>query len=201
MTILSKLQLWNYMLQDMKEPVSYLPQAILIGLAAAAAGSFLLFTENRIKKGPLPGRSRSAGRHAFLIFTLFLFAVYLTVLLQEAFFSRPPGSRTSVNLELLGTWGHSAQGNAYVIENIIMFIPWGMLLPLLIAPMQKRGWLCVLTAFLASVSLETVQYLTQRGHCQLDDVIMNTLGAFAGWLVIRVMLGVISHLEYHTSRR
>ena len=110
MTILSKLQLWNYMLQDMKEPVSYLPQAILIGLAAAAAGSFLLFTENRIKKGSLPGRSRSAGRHAFLIFTLFLFAVYLTVLLQEAFFSRPPGSRTSVNLEFLGTWGHSAQG-------------------------------------------------------------------------------------------
>ncbi len=148
------------MFQDMKEPVSYLPQAILIGLAAAAAGSFLLFAENRIKKGPLPGRSRSAGRHAFLIFTLFLFAVYLTVLLQEAFFSRPPGSRTSVNLEFLGTWGHSAQGNAYVIENIIMFIPWGMLLPLLIAPMQKRGWLCVLTAFLASVSLETVQYLT-----------------------------------------
>ena len=189
------------MFQDMKEPVSYLPQAILIGLAAAAAGSFLLFAENRIKKGPLPGRSRSAGRHAFLIFTLFLFAVYLTVLLQEAFFSRPPGSRTSVNLEFLGTWGHSAQGNAYVIENIIMFIPWGMLLPLLIAPMQKRGWLCVLTAFLASVSLETVQYLTQRGHCQLDDVIMNTLGAFAGWLVIRVMLGVISHLEYNTSRR
>lgn len=41
MTILSKLQLWNYMFQDMKEPVSYLPQAILIGLAAAAAGSFL----------------------------------------------------------------------------------------------------------------------------------------------------------------
>lgn len=51
MTILSKLQLWNYMFQDMKEPVSYLPQAILIGLAAAAAGSFLLFAENRIKKG------------------------------------------------------------------------------------------------------------------------------------------------------
>lgn len=46
MTILSKLQLWNYMLQDMKEPVSYLPQASH-RLAAAAAGSFLLFTENR----------------------------------------------------------------------------------------------------------------------------------------------------------
>jgi len=178
------------MFQDMKEPVSYLPQAILISLAAA--GSFLLFAENRIKKGPLPGRSRSAGRHAVLIFTLFLLAVYLTVLLQEAFFSRPPGSRTSVNLEFLG--------NAYVIENIIMFIPWGMLLPLLIAPMQKRGWLCVLTAFLASVSLETVQYMTQRGHCQLDDVIMNTLGAFAGWLVIRVMLGVISHFRNYPSR-
>ena len=98
------------MLQDMKEPVSYLPQAILIGLAAAAAGSFLLFTESRIKKGPLPGRSRSAGRHAFLIFTLFLFAVYLTVLLQEAFFSRPPGSRTPLTWNFWGPGGTAPRG-------------------------------------------------------------------------------------------
>lgn len=188
------------MLQDMKEPVSYLPQAVLIGLAAAVAGSFLLFIINRIRKGLLSGRSRGPERYFFRIFILFLFTVYLTVMLQEAFFSRPPGSRTSVNLEFLGTWGHSAQGNAYVIENIIMFIPWGILLPLLIAPLQKRGWLCVLSAFLASVSLETVQYLTQRGHCQLDDVVMNTLGALAGWLIIRVILGVGRHLRLCSRR-
>ena len=98
------------MFQDMKEPVSYLPQAILIGLAAAAAGSFLLFAENRIKKGPLPGRSRSAGRHAFLIFTLFLFAVYLTVLLQEAFSRVRPAPEPPSTWNFWGPGGTAPRG-------------------------------------------------------------------------------------------
>lgn len=190
MTIRNKMKLWGYMLQDMKEPVSYLPQAVLIGLAAAAAGFFLLFIKKWIKKEPLTDRNRTAGELALRIFVLFLFTAYLTVLLQEAFFSRPPGSRTSVDMELFGTWGHSPQGNAYVIENVIMFIPWGLLLPVIIR-LFRRGagaWLCILSGFLASVSLETVQYLTQRGHCQLDDVVMNTLGTLAGWLLYKLFV-------------
>lgn len=55
MTILSKLQLWNYMLQDMKEPVSYLPQAILIGLSAAAAGLFSSICRKQDKKRAVTG--------------------------------------------------------------------------------------------------------------------------------------------------
>lgn len=190
MTIRNTMKLWGYMLQDMKEPVSYLPQAVLIGLAAAAAGFFLLFIIKWIKKEPLTDRNRTAGELALRIFVLFLFTAYLTVLLQEAFFSRPPGSRTSVDMTLFGTWGHSPQGNAYVIENVIMFIPWGLLLPVIIR-LFRRGagaWLCILSGFLASVSLETVQYLTQRGHCQLDDVVMNTLGTLAGWLLFKLFV-------------
>lgn len=190
MTIRNTMKLWGYMLQDMKEPVSYLPQAVLIGLAAAAAGFFLLFIIKWIKKEPLTDRNRTAGELALRIFVLFLFTAYLTVLLQEAFFSRPPGSRTSVDMELFGTWGHSPQGNAYVIENVIMFIPWGLLLPVIIR-LFRRGagvWLCILSGFLASVSLETVQYLTQRGHCQLDDVVMNTLGTLVGWLLYKLFV-------------
>lgn len=189
MTIRNQMKLWGYMLQDMKEPVSYLPRAVLIGLAAAAAGFFLLFIIKWTKKEPRIGSNKTAGEIALHICVLFLFAVYLTVLLQEAFFSRPPGSRTSVDLKLFGTWGHSPQGNAYVIENVIMFIPWGLLLPALIRPFGRGAgaWLCILSGLLASVSLETVQYLTQRGHCQLDDVVMNTLGTLAGWVIFKLL--------------
>lgn len=193
MTILNKMKLWGYMLQDMKEPVSYLPQSVLIGLAVVAAGFFLLFIIKWIKKEPLTGRNTTAGEFTLRICVLFLFSVYLTVLLQEAFFSRPPGSRTSVDLELFGTWGHSAQGNAYVIENVIMFVPWGLLLPVLIRPFGRGAGacLCILSGFLASVSLETAQYFTQRGHCQLDDVVMNTLGTLAGWLIFKLLACIL----------
>ena len=128
-------------------------------------------------------------RRDFLrILVLSLFMIYAAVLFQQAFFSRPPGSRAEVNLTLLGTWGRSAQGNAYVIENIIMFIPWGILLTLLFRPFSRNGFLCVLSGFAASVALETVQYLTQRGFCQLDDVVMNTLGTLAGWCIAAAFL-------------
>jgi len=152
----------------MTEPLEYLSGAVLAGLISLIPAALLLFRKEK---------KRAA------IFSLF--EIYLIVALELVFFSRPPGSRTSVNMEILGTWGHGAQGNAYVIENIIMFVPWGVLLPLL-AGQFRKAWFCTFTAFLASCSLEALQYLTQRGHCQLDDVLMNTLGAFAGWCVVRL---------------
>lgn len=168
--------LFKFIIEDMKEPLSYLPQALPVGVAGGFL--FYLFLRMVVKK---PGRT---GRYFFQTVLLFLFFTYLSVMLKDAFFSRPPGSRTSVDLKFLGTWGRSQQGNAYVIENIIMFMPWGILLPLLIKPFRKNGWICVMAAFISSITLEAVQYLTQRGHCQLDDVVMNTLGAFIGWVIV-----------------
>lgn len=166
----------DFIIEDMKEPLSYLPQALLAGVAGGLL--FYLALSKVLKK------SERSRRCFFQILLLVLFCTYLSVMLKDAFFSRPPGSRTSVDLEFLGTWGRSQQGNAYVIENIIMFVPWGILLPLLIRPLRKHGWICVMTAFISSVTLETAQYLTQRGHCQLDDVVMNTLGTLIGWGIV-----------------
>ena len=41
----------------------------------------------------------------------------------------------------------------------------------------------MLWGFLISVGIETVQLITERGYCQLDDVVMNTLGALVGYVV------------------
>lgn len=224
--------LWRCLLDDMREPLQYLPQAVLIGLLCAALIVFFYYIwymgrrwhagrmrhmsrAGQTARRSAAGRKRTdrektdrkrtdtasfAGEERFIrrdflrILVLSLFMIYAAVMLQQAFFSRPPGSRAAVNLALFGTWGRSAQGNAYVVENIIMFIPWGILLTLLIRPFQRNGFLCVLSGFAASAALETVQYLTQRGFCQLDDVVMNTLGAFAGWCLIRIVQKIGSRI-------
>ena len=77
-----------------------------------------------------------------------------------------------------------------MIENIIMFLPWGFLLPILFRRLRRNGFLCVLSGLAASCALETIQYLTQRGFCQLDDVVMNTLGALTGWCFCVFILNV-----------
>ena len=74
--------------------------------------------------------------------------------------------------------------HAYFIENIIMFLPFGVFLSVLFHR-GRSGWRCVLTGFVCSCAIELMQHITQRGYMQLDDVITNTAGTFVGWLAWR----------------
>ena len=116
---------------------------------------------------------------------LFLIIVYAAVLLKLAFFSREPGSRTTVDLTLFNTWGTTMQAHAFFVENIIMFIPFGLLIPTAF-PAMRNIFVCTLTALACSLCLEMFQLITGRGFCQLDDVVTNTLGAFIGYIVYRM---------------
>ena len=57
--------------------------------------------------------------------------------------------------------------HAMFIENIIMFIPFGVLLPIVFKQVRS-GWKCVLIGFLCSCGIEITQHITQRGYLQLD---------------------------------
>lgn len=166
-----------YILEHLQETLGYLPAGMACGGLFLAG--YLLVERGRKDQ---PGR-RSTGKEKGLVF---LCAAYAAVVLIQAFFSREPGSRTGVDLELFATWGSSLEAHAYVIENIIMLIPFGILFPGLF-PRLRRGWACVGTGCGLSILLEFAQWLTKRGHCQLDDVVMNTLGAGIGWLVFRLL--------------
>lgn len=115
------------------------------------------------------------------IFWIF-FLSYILIIFQTAFLSREPGSRKSISLTLFETWGNGIHNHAFFIENIIMFVPFGILTPILFFKMRKVQC-CVLSGFLCSCTIEIMQLLTQRGYCQVDDVLTNTVGAFLGWLI------------------
>lgn len=167
-------RLLENILEDMAEPVRYIPMGIAAGLLwvifwiFAGKCGFLVFNRKTIKE-------KCAS---------FSTVIYMTVILQLAFFSREPGSRRGVDLEILGTWGNYALPHEYFVENILMFIPFGFLFPMAFLPMRK-GRVCVLAAFFFSVCLETMQLFTERGFCQIDDVLTNTLGAWLGWLLYK----------------
>lgn len=117
-----------------------------------------------------------------------LLVAYLVMLFQIVFFSREAGSRIEWNLVVGGTWTEDPQGRAYVIENILLFIPFGMLLFLC----WRNLSLVVsgLLGFGVSLSIEFLQLLTARGYFQVDDLIMNTLGYLLGrsavWLCYKI---------------
>lgn len=106
---------------------------------------------------------------------------YALVILQTAFLSREPGSRKRISMILFETWGNNIYGHAFFIENMIMFIPFGVLMPIQFIQMRKMHD-CVLAGFLCSCMIEVVQHITQRGYLQLDDIVTNTAGTLVGWM-------------------
>ncbi|MCD8223108.1 MAG: VanZ family protein [Clostridiales bacterium] len=162
--------------KDLLEPISYLPWGCLTGGGLFLIGSVVGRT---VLSRTVVGRVRC---HRWALVCVWI--TYITVLLIQAFFSREPGSRTGIDLALFETWGRSAQSHAYVVENVLMFVPLGILLPLIFAG-QRSLLVCGLTGCVCSTALECLQFVTQRGHCQLDDVVMNTLGAVLGWVLYR----------------
>jgi glycopeptide antibiotics resistance protein len=75
--------------------------------------------------------------------------------------------------------------------NVELFLPLGVLLPLL---MRTRSGIRVVTVgLLLSLSIELVQFLADitvsTGRvADIDDVLGNTFGALLGWLLFRVAM-------------
>ena len=65
--------------------------------------------------------------------------------------------------------------------NILLFVPFGYLLPLL-WKWADRWWKVVLCGFVLSLLIELTQLVTHLGMFDLDDLMNNSLGAFLGWL-------------------
>lgn len=72
-----------------------------------------------------------------------------------------------------------------MILNVVMFMPLGFLLPVYFE--RYRQWARTLAAgFLTSVTVELIQLFTFRAT-DVDDLLMNTLGAVVGFLAAKLI--------------
>ncbi|WP_051835023.1 VanZ family protein [Lacrimispora celerecrescens] len=165
--------LYKIIVLDIMELLLYLPKGLIYGAILIAFLILINGLLHRFRKYQLVSLVK-------LIY-LGLFVAYIYTLLQQTYFSRPPGSRNTVSLILGETWQGGLQSKAYVIENILMMIPFGVFLPNILKPAESI-FCCIPLGFFFSVSLEYAQFLSQRGHMQVDDVIMNVIGTIIGYL-------------------
>jgi glycopeptide antibiotics resistance protein len=78
---------------------------------------------------------------------------------------------------------HLNAGAINIIGNIVVFIPVGVLIPML-----DKGFAKFKTTFMigftTSFSIEILQFLFTDGRCMdVDDLILNTLGVAIGWVI------------------
>lgn len=72
-----------------------------------------------------------------------------------------------------------------ILYNVLVFIPWGILLPEIYKSMRRFRFVVASAAGLSFV-IELVQLIFRLGLFEFDDIFHNTLGAFIGYGLWRV---------------
>lgn len=165
----------EYIMKDMVSAFRYLPYGMLSGSVIAMILSVL--KHRRVKQ----------GRVSFSVLAYTGLFVYIVILLCITVLSRESGSSKGIDLELFATWGINTRNNAYVIENILLFVPFGILCAWVI-PLAGRLLGCASMGLMVSFGIECLQLITGRGYFQIDDILTNTLGAIVGYLLYRCVV-------------
>ena len=125
-------------------------------------------------------RKRMSASRCILVIVLFsyLLTVYISTVL-----SRKRMLSEAEILPVLWSWRQVLSGNRYVlymvIENIIMLMPMGLLLPFII---NKRNAMIqtILFGFAFSLFIEVSQKVLNVGYFEVDDLLNNTMGVILG---------------------
>ena len=98
--------------------------------------------------------------------------------------------RANLNLEpfhtirlFLNVLDQQAYSSAAIINlggNVIMFIPLGFFLPR-VFPALRNFWLTIFATALIIIAVELTQLFTLLGTCDIDDLILNVIGAVIGY--------------------
>ena len=126
-----------------------------------------------------------AGFSAYILLMLWLLGIAVT-----DYWTQLPGRINLIPFSSMGSMLRALWYNPYpavlwtvvynIGGNIAMFVPLGFFLRALI-PGCKGFRRCMGTVAVIMSAVELCQLLTLRGFCEVDDLILNLLGAAIGW--------------------
>lgn len=73
-----------------------------------------------------------------------------------------------------------------LVGNIAIFIPFGILLPMGYGKMRKF-YRTLLVGLLYILFIELIQFVCMLGAFDVDDIILNSLGVFVGFIIYRIV--------------
>src|SRR6187399_1750300 len=91
-------------------------------------------------------------------------------------------------IDIYQTWGKQ------ILGNFVMLLPLGIYLPLIYKSLRKayNFFVILLISFLVSVGIELLQLATSYRSTDIDDVMLNTLGGGAGFLIYQLFKVIIT---------
>lgn len=82
-----------------------------------------------------------------------------------------------------------------IFNNIIMLLPWGLMLSFMTNWVRSLKHILI-AGFGLSLCIEITQFITKRGTFEIDDLINNTMGALIGFgIYLLVDRFILTHLQ------
>lgn len=72
-----------------------------------------------------------------------------------------------------------------VVGNILLFVPMGVYIRALFR--ERKIWLSVVFSFFSTCLIETAQFILATGSFDVDDILMNFIGALCGVLIFQLI--------------
>lgn len=121
---------------------------------------------------------------------------YIGLVASVTYFNRQPGSVGKVFQTKLLWWEDNMEQNVTNILNIILFVPFGMLIWSLKGKTRAFNKVIVIicSSFLFGLIIEVMKYVTQRGYFEVDNIEGNIIGALMGALIL-YLIGLICRKE------
>lgn len=168
---------------QLKSALAYLPA----GFTYATGITFLVLTLCAIWKFCLHKKVDRVFWWRLLVG--FLFIAYIYCVLQLTILSREPGNYGGVDWRFLVRWNENDSQKAFLLANIIMFIPFGVLFPMF-GKAATHILISLPVAMACSICIEFIQLKYQLGFCQLDDVAANSVGFLMGFFIFLILQDV-----------
>lgn len=138
-------------------------------------------------------------KHGFVLLILYLVLLTYYLFFAEAM-GRTPGSREDYSYNLIlfkeirrfimhrDILGYKAVV-LNIFGNVVAFMPFGFILPE-VWDQLNRWYTITVLGFLFSLSVETAQLLSRVGSFDVDDLLLNTIGAMIGYFAFVIAKGV-----------
>ncbi|MCL2855643.1 MAG: VanZ family protein [Defluviitaleaceae bacterium] len=123
-----------------------------------------------------------------------VFWVYVALVLSATLFVFRGSPYAPLELNPIASYIRAANAPANLARmeimgialNIAMFVPLGLLTPILWRKMAKLHRIAALLAA-STLFIETTQLLTARGVFSLEDMLHNTIGGLLGFFVFKIL--------------
>lgn len=161
-------------------------QALKFALAATVLYAFIMLT-TFVVRAVKNKRPYSLGYVLVKTCLFALFGIYCSYLISLTLSGREPGSRSGfANFIPFSCISFENGVPITVMENFILFVPFGFFMPC-VWKYFRGFWRILLCGFSASLAIESAQLLTGRGYFDVDDIILNTLGAIIGYVIFSAL--------------